>query len=85
MEQVQQKVSQKIGTTRTLSTVRDGDGQVTSRVKRTVLPGGLRVVTEQMAGARSATIGLRSTSISAWMSCSVSGMAPAPSVPTRGR
>ncbi|CAN5401568.1 pitrilysin family protein [soil metagenome] len=49
---------QKVGSTRTLSTVRDGDGQVTSRVKRTVLPGGLRVVTEQMAGARSATIGV---------------------------
>lgn len=66
MEQVQQKVDQrtgqkagqKVGTTRTLSTVRDDDGQVTSRVKRTVLPGGLRVVTEQMAGARSATIGV---------------------------
>ena len=49
---------QKVGSTRTLSTVRDGEGQVTSRVKRTVLPGGLRVVTEQMAGARSATIGV---------------------------
>ena len=30
-----------------LETVRDSDGQVTSRVRRTVLPGGLRVVTEQ--------------------------------------
>ncbi len=49
---------QKTGTTRTLSTVRDADGQVTSRTRRTVLPGGLRVVTEQMAGARSATIGV---------------------------
>ena len=50
--------TQKIGTTRTLETVRDDDGQVTSRVRRTVLPGGLRVVTEQMAGARSASIGV---------------------------
>ena len=49
---------QKVGTTRTLETVRDDDGQVTSRVRRTVLPGGLRVVTEQMAGARSASIGV---------------------------
>ncbi|WP_134767470.1 pitrilysin family protein [Nocardioides sp. 1609] len=50
--------SQKVGTTRTLSTVRDTGGVVTSQVRRTVLPGGLRVVTEQMAGARSATIGV---------------------------
>nr|WP_246280122.1 pitrilysin family protein [Nocardioides daedukensis] len=39
-------------------TVKDDDGQVTSRVRRTVLPGGLRVVTEQMAGVRSASIGV---------------------------
>lgn len=44
--------------TRTLQTVRDPAGQVTSRVRRTVLPSGLRVVTEQMAGARSASIGV---------------------------
>ena len=50
--------AQKVGTTRTLETVRDDEGQVTSRVRRTVLPGGLRVVTEQMAGARSASIGV---------------------------
>ncbi len=50
--------AQKIGTTRTLETVRDDEGQVTSRVRRTVLPGGLRVLTEQMAGARSASIGV---------------------------
>ena len=50
--------AQKIGTTRTLETVRDDDGRVTSRVRRTVLPGGLRVVTEQMTGARSASIGV---------------------------
>ncbi|MCW2815006.1 MAG: peptidase domain protein [Nocardioides sp.] len=49
---------QTSGTTRTLSTVRDSGGAVTSRVRRTVLPSGLRVVTEQMAGARSATIGV---------------------------
>ncbi len=49
---------QKSGTTRTVSTVRDAGGVVTSRVRRTVLPGGLRVVTEEMAGARSATIGV---------------------------
>ena len=39
-------------------TVKDDAGQVTSRVRRTVLPGGLRVVTEQMAGTRSASIGV---------------------------
>ena len=49
---------QKNGTTRTLHTVKDADGAVTSRVRRTVLPSGLRVVTEQMAGARSASIGV---------------------------
>jgi predicted Zn-dependent peptidase len=38
--------------------VRDGAGQVTSLVRRTVLPGGLRVITEQVAGARSASIGV---------------------------
>ena len=46
------------GGTRTLKTVRDGAGQVTSLVRRTVLPGGLRVITEQVAGARSASIGV---------------------------
>lgn len=51
-------VPSNIGSTRTLQTVKDSDGQVTSRVRRTVLPGGLRVVTEQMAGARSASIGV---------------------------
>lgn len=49
---------QKAGTTRTLETVTDASGVVTSRVRRTVLPGGLRVVTEQMAGARSAAVGV---------------------------
>jgi len=51
-------VDQAIGSTRTLETVRDAAGQVTSRVRRTVLPGGLRVVTEQMAGVRSASVGV---------------------------
>ncbi|GAB3783173.1 M16 family metallopeptidase [Nocardioides ungokensis] len=45
-------------TTRTLQTVTDGEGQVTSRVRRTVLPGGLRVISEHMAGVRSASIGV---------------------------
>ncbi len=44
--------------TRTLETVRDAAGQVTSQVRRTTLPSGLRIVTEQMAGARSASIGV---------------------------
>ena len=51
-------VDQKIGATRTLETVRDASGQVTSRIRRTVLPGGLRVITEQMAGVRSASVGV---------------------------
>jgi predicted Zn-dependent peptidase len=50
--------AQQVGSTRTLLTVRDGEGQVTSRVRRTVLPGGLRVVTEQLAGVRSASVGV---------------------------
>lgn len=49
---------QKNGTTRTIQTIRDADGAVTSRVRRTVLPSGLRVVTEHMAGSRSASIGV---------------------------
>jgi predicted Zn-dependent peptidase len=44
--------------TSTLETVRDAEGQVTSRIRRTLLPSGLRIVTEQMAGARSASIGV---------------------------
>lgn len=51
-------VDQRIGSTRTLETTRNAEGQVTSRVRRTVLPGGLRVVTEQMAGVRSASVGV---------------------------
>jgi predicted Zn-dependent peptidase len=46
------------GSTRTLQTVRDHDGQITSRVRVTLLPGGLRVISEQMAGVRSASIGV---------------------------
>ncbi len=47
-----------MSSTRTLKTVRDATGVVTSRVRRTVLPGGLRVISEQVAGARSASIGV---------------------------
>ena len=46
------------GSTRTLQTVTDAAGQVTSRVRLTLLPGGLRVISEQMAGVRSASIGV---------------------------
>jgi len=38
--------------------VRDAGGQVTSQVRRTQLPSGLRIITEQMAGARSAAVGV---------------------------
>ena len=41
---------QKPGTTRTLLTEKDPGGSVVSQVRRTVLPGGLRVVTETMPG-----------------------------------
>ncbi|GAA1524274.1 M16 family metallopeptidase [Nocardioides humi] len=51
-------VSRAGASTRTLETVRDPSGQVTSLVRRTRLPSGLRIVTEQMAGARSASIGV---------------------------
>ena len=51
-------VDQKIGATRTLETVKNAEGAVTSRVRRTVLPGGLRVITEQLAGVRSASVGV---------------------------
>ncbi len=56
--QTVQKTAQKNGTTRTLQTVKGTDGTVTSRVRRTVLPSGLRIVTEQMAGTRSASVGV---------------------------
>ena len=45
---------QKPGTTRTLLSVADAG----ALVRRTVLPGGLRVVTEAMPGVRSASIGV---------------------------
>ncbi|GAA4366974.1 pitrilysin family protein [Nocardioides caricicola] len=41
-----------------MQTTKDADGQVTSRVRRTVLPSGLRIITEQLAGVRSASIGV---------------------------
>ena len=43
----------RAGSTRTLSRGAGGEA-----VKRTVLPGGLRVVTEQMPGVRSAAVGV---------------------------
>ena len=52
---------QPLGSTRTLLKENaDGgpSGALASTVRRTVLPGGLRVITETMPGARSATLGL---------------------------
>ncbi len=37
---------------------RDEAGRVTSRIRTTTLPSGMRVVTEEMAGARSASVGV---------------------------
>jgi predicted Zn-dependent peptidase len=48
---------QRPGTTRTLLEEVDAGGSVVSQVRRTVLPGGLRVVTESMPGIRSASVG----------------------------
>jgi predicted Zn-dependent peptidase len=45
-------------TTVTLVTEHDGVGQVTSKVRRTTLRSGLRIITEQQAGVRSAAIGV---------------------------
>ncbi len=50
--------AQRPGSTRTLLVEKDGSGSVVSTVRRTLLPGGLRVVTEAMAGVRSASIGV---------------------------
>ncbi|WP_435744107.1 M16 family metallopeptidase [Nocardioides sp. SYSU DS0663] len=50
--------SEPVRPTEVLQTVRDAAGQVTSTVRRTVLPGGLRVISEEMAGVRSAAIGV---------------------------
>ena len=49
---------QPLGSTRTLLKETGDDGQVASTIRRTVLPGGLRIVTEHMPGARSTTLGL---------------------------
>lgn len=46
------------GTTRTLLKEKDSAGTVVSTVRRSVLPTGLRVVTETMPGVRSASIGV---------------------------
>ncbi len=46
------------GTTVTLEEVTGPDGLVTSRVRRTTLPSGLRVVSEHLAGVRSASVGV---------------------------
>lgn len=62
--------SQRPGTTRTLLVEKDGGGTVVSTVRRTVLPGGLRVITETMAGVRSACIG-------AWVSVGSRDESPA--------
>jgi predicted Zn-dependent peptidase len=54
-------VEQPLGTTRTLLTEQsDGSasGQRPGRIRRTVLPGGLRIITEEMPGARSAAVGI---------------------------
>ncbi len=51
-------VPQKADSTRTVLVEKDDAGRVVSRVRRTVLPGGLRVLTEEMAGVRSASIGV---------------------------
>ncbi len=50
--------SQEVGSTQTVLEVADADGLVTSQVQRTVLPGGLRVISEHLAGVRSASIGV---------------------------
>ncbi len=49
---------QKPGSTRTVLEEKDPGGSVMSQIRRTVLPGGLRVITEAMPGVRSATIGV---------------------------
>ena len=49
---------QRPGSTRTLLTERGDRGAAGTTIRRTVLPGGLRVVTESMPGVRSATVGL---------------------------
>ncbi|MEJ7629065.1 MAG: insulinase family protein, partial [Nocardioidaceae bacterium] len=51
-------LEQPLGSTRTLLKETGDDGQVSSTIRRTVLPGGLRVVTEAMPGVRTTTLGL---------------------------
>ena len=53
-----QAADQPVGSTRTLLVERTPSGEVAGTVKRTVLPGGLRVVTERVPGLRSAAFGL---------------------------
>ncbi len=53
-----QATDQPVGSTRTVLTERDPAGAVSGLVKRTVLPGGLRVVTDAVPGVRSAAFGL---------------------------
>jgi predicted Zn-dependent peptidase len=55
--QVSPAAQQRPGSTRTLLTEQAPDGHATSVVRRTVLPGGLRVITEAMPGVRSVTFG----------------------------
>ncbi|HET7327680.1 MAG TPA: pitrilysin family protein [Nocardioidaceae bacterium] len=57
MSRVVPAVEQAPGTTRTLLTERRGS-EIVSRVRRSVLAGGLRVVTEAMPGVRSAAVGI---------------------------
>ncbi|WP_019876505.1 M16 family metallopeptidase [Sporichthya polymorpha] len=49
---------QRPGSTRTLLPAGSSNGSVTGAVRRTVLPGGLRILTEEMPGARSASFGI---------------------------
>ena len=51
-------LEQPLGSTRTLLKETGDDGQVASTIRRTVLPGGLRIVTEAMPGTRSTSLGL---------------------------
>ncbi len=50
--------AQDPGTTITLLSTRDETGAVVSRVRRTVLDSGLRVITENLPGVRSAAVGV---------------------------
>ncbi|MDP9442882.1 MAG: insulinase family protein [Actinomycetota bacterium] len=58
MSRLPPAAEQEPATTRTLLCERDGAGRTVSRVRRTVLPGGLRVLTEAMPGVRSAALGM---------------------------